>query len=274
MQAPPKVLYHYTDANALIQILSNLEIWVSSLEFLNDTQEFKHTLQLCKEVATSLLTILADPEPKARLERFVSRLDNYWGHYAFVFSLSSHGDLLSLWRGYSGNGAGYSIGFDFKSLSEFAAQRGMTLRPCIYERSAQVAKVQPIIEMLRDGRLGQKRSDVGDPWLSVVDAAILRIREDAPFFKHAGFSEEGEWRLLVTSYGVPDSWNVRSRANSVVPYLKVDLGRPCRLISEIFIGPGNAEKDKTSFVLINFIQKLKLTEFHGVRPSGIPFRNW
>jgi len=41
-QGQPEIVYHYTNAAGLLGILSNNEIWLGDVEFMNDAQELKY----------------------------------------------------------------------------------------------------------------------------------------------------------------------------------------------------------------------------------------
>jgi hypothetical protein len=43
---PPEQLYHYTNLNGASGIISSKSIWLTKLEYLNDTTELKHGLSL------------------------------------------------------------------------------------------------------------------------------------------------------------------------------------------------------------------------------------
>ena len=43
-------LYHYTNSQAFLSIINNKSLWATNIHFLNDTSEFKHTLELTKDI--------------------------------------------------------------------------------------------------------------------------------------------------------------------------------------------------------------------------------
>jgi hypothetical protein len=44
----PKHLYHYTSQKGLLGILEHDNLWMTNILYLNDSSEFKHTLDLVK----------------------------------------------------------------------------------------------------------------------------------------------------------------------------------------------------------------------------------
>ena len=46
----PQILYHYTDANAFLGIITKKEIWASHVRFMNDYTEFKFAIDKFKDL--------------------------------------------------------------------------------------------------------------------------------------------------------------------------------------------------------------------------------
>jgi hypothetical protein len=52
-------------------------------------------------------------------------------------SFCTEPDLLNQWRGYTGSGTGYAIGFYSRGLKEIARDNACLLGKCIYEKATQ-----------------------------------------------------------------------------------------------------------------------------------------
>ena len=139
-RAEPELLYHYTTQRGLLGILREQCIWASHINHLNDASEFKHGIEVVSE---SLSKIVIDPstlkfggtkskrtfqvEKYQRMMRAAAieslKLLNFIEVFVASFfdsegARNDPGDVLEQWRAYSGSGAGISIGFDKKLLSE------------------------------------------------------------------------------------------------------------------------------------------------------------
>lgn len=130
------LLYHYTSQKGLLGIIENRHLWVSHLQYLNDTSEgqifakllineldqrdsaeSKEPLSRFMMLAQLMGRSVGEPETKMQHadKKVLStgRVAFSWikAQDAFVASFSEQGDLLSQWRAYSGETGGYSIGF-------------------------------------------------------------------------------------------------------------------------------------------------------------------
>lgn len=122
-------IYHYTSLDGFKGIIESQDFWLTESDFLNDSTEIEHGIDLAGEVFKSFceknLSPIADflegltikdknPRPRINIACFSSARDN-----------------LSQWRAYSGNSVGISLGF---SQREFLPQLG-------YPRECQLVPV-------------------------------------------------------------------------------------------------------------------------------------
>lgn len=123
------LLAHYTSLDVLERILKSNELWFSNPLFMNDLEEvrfgFLHGAKAFKEHKAIRDALLSE---KRHLS-FISSLDHYIGTFerdhlldTYIFCLSEHmqenrDGLLSMWRGYGGNGKGAAIVFDTSKLN-------------------------------------------------------------------------------------------------------------------------------------------------------------
>ncbi len=104
---PSNILYHYTNADSLINIISSNQFWITKSNFMNDPEEIEYGLRKYKtEINKYDKKDLPFFEP---LLSWVGGVYNARDH--FILS-------LSLWDRYS-QGKGYCIGLDVdKIISE------------------------------------------------------------------------------------------------------------------------------------------------------------
>ncbi len=199
------LLAHYTSIGTLERIAQTGEIWFSNPLYMNDVDELRYGMNLGLHAVRSHAGLREACPPahyNALLDAFDELYTAFDGESAFdvyVFSCAEHdeeiGDdgLLSMWRGYGGDGNGVAIVFDMGPL--LAARSPMLVRQVQYlSYEASEAwmdhKLLHFADALR--RIGGPVSDMKQA------AAVLfeRIKLFALFTKHRGFHEEREWRIV------------------------------------------------------------------------------
>lgn len=117
----PDILYHYTSAQGLIEILKTGKIWATNIRYLNDASEFVHAANIARRAAgTNFLS------PYTKLDHYlvddsVGLVEDDSGLVAcYVCSFSSEGNMLSQWRAYCPTGGGFSIGVSGPMLDSAA----------------------------------------------------------------------------------------------------------------------------------------------------------
>lgn len=180
-------LYHYTSAEGLRGIVENNEIWMTNVNFVNDTTECRALEKENGLFSDSDFTIT---EVKDEWFQFLTAS----GHInsTYIVSFSSGEQSLSQWRAY-GN---YRIGFDAKGL----VKHPFNLYRCVYSR-----------EEIRDWIL---EKDKLIQWKALANADYRRsaaynlIYAASRKYKDEHFKDEKEFRLLVVSdhkWGYPNS---------------------------------------------------------------------
>ncbi|MBE7369612.1 DUF2971 domain-containing protein [Ramlibacter pallidus] len=199
------LLAHYTSIGTLERISQTGEIWFSNPLYMNDVDELRYGMNLGLHAVRSHAGLREACPPdhyNALLDAFdllYTTFDNDSAFDVYVFSCSEHdeeiGDdgLLSMWRGYGGDGNGVAIVFDMAPL--VAAGTPLLVRQVQY-LSYEAS------EAWMDAKLQQfslQLQRVGGPVASMKDAAAAlfeRIKLFALFTKHRGFHEEREWRIV------------------------------------------------------------------------------
>ena len=265
--------YHYTDAAGLLGIIQNGRLWATDLRFLNDPSEGTYLPERLLELMASKPGGVSDTEQKI-IKGVKDALHSPRSNYpAFCVSLSANGDLLSQWRGYGDFGKGYAIGLNLN----FDAPH------------PQIAHFYDVV--YGDDRFMDLAVDLLDLFLSATAkwkdmmygewATTLNVI--AKSFKHQGYSEEQESRLICshTNEGVNNFTNerplkFRAKGSDLIPYIPMSLelltgGNEPRLpIERIVVGPGvDFERNYASIADL-----LKAYSYENVKieRSIIPFR--
>lgn len=220
-------LHHYTSTGGVLGILGARSLRFTDARFLNDTTEVTHAIRLFHDAVVEKRRTVTSAAAATFLELVKDALDAYVAksppHYVACFSGAAvdgerevveqpppgvgH-DRLSQWRGYGGaTGVPYAITFDFSELhselfgvylGEGVASSGSVL----YGKEEQAAWVRAHLDAFTpealSGPPGFNDEDFGDLVDYFMTTAVHSV---AARMKHAGFSEEQEFRIVLR--GVP-----------------------------------------------------------------------
>ncbi|HEY6339179.1 MAG TPA: DUF2971 domain-containing protein [Candidatus Sulfotelmatobacter sp.] len=255
VEAHPE-LYHYTGTAGLKGIIESNSFRATYFADMNDAQEiYALRVHLVDELKKRLETAVK----QARLQNLPKdsvvwrpdapqRLARVWGNalYRAVFaedaaeqtafccvaSLCSHaGDkpyerehgLLSQWRGY-GKGGGFCLVFDTAALWRLFQRERATffyayndLREAFYPRESS-RTIQCFTELLNTSETVIKTALLGNRDFS-VDETLLPFVSAATAFKHQGFYEEREVRLVAMA-GTELAAEMERKAGRTPPPLK------------------------------------------------------
>lgn len=291
------LLAHYTSLSNLERILEADELWFSNPLVMNDLEEVRFGILRGSEKFGTSRSIEAACGSIDRLAKlrdayasYFRRFDDDHAFDTYVFCLSRHDPedddgMLSMWRGYGGNGTGAAIVFDTEKVPVTEGA------PLIIGR-VQYATTEQRLQWL---------DTLMERFAGILVAAQLptdrlyvaayhlfeRIKLFALFSKHYGFREENEWRIVYA----PDR-DRQKRLASMFHYsiggrgaelrlrykvLPVDDGMPpdptlVRLVDRIIVGP-SVSSALARKAVARMLEKLGKPELvKRLRASSIPFR--
>ena len=288
---PPEHLYHYTSINGLEGILTSRSLWASQIHFLNDTQEFRYSVDILKRVLSQLrkeypvpvLPALGPPplpsDPKLLPGFFYRSVEEFLLSDLFVktpiciFSLSERGDLLSQWRGYCPPGGGYSIGFSSELLIQFLKTQDLHIERCLYDEKEQEAIVKQIIT--EAGEIALKGFvDRPQEFEKTTKECLINLFMDfsqvAAILKHPSFYEECEWRIVS---GLIENRHMSFRVakSMLIPYFLISFkGIEAFPIDKIIIGPTPEQSLAKSSLFQFLLQSVYLILLHKTPVSSVP----
>ena len=269
-------LFHYTSAEAIHSILSNKKIRLTDIRFLNDSQEFHDGIRC-------LYDALISPMPSLFSDRvYIKKAEEYLrssleestkygldSEPIFICSFSRAANLLSQWRAYGS----YSLEFDEEELRKTK----LNLVPCLYDPIIKRKTADPaVLNSLRDISLSMGKNE-GCIGTDALDS-IGKIVSLAATFKHDGFLEEQEIRVVTRKSEDCDSINYIPRGSRLVPYSEESIPLDC--VKAIHIGPMK-DQDLSFISMSAFARKITKswieesgnTEYHlEVKKSPIPYR--
>jgi len=286
---PPQHLYHYTSAEGLLGITTREVLWASHADFLNDSSEPGYAMRIIEASFQEVVCNLSPGSIAARsLKNYWKELENGYKTHApnvYVFCFSEHEDLLSQWRGYGGQCAGYALGFSGPRLREYEKNKGrydgLYLTKVVYKEQDQKEEAQNIFKKLVStvgsaetaGGLGEDRealffeAETSKKLQSSLFAEVVRLRAK---FKAPAFEEEHEWRLVQFSHPAMSQPNIcfRPGAKALTPYLELNLGKPP--IEQVTIGPTlDPALSRQSLDLL--FSKREFSNV-GIKISAVPYR--
>jgi hypothetical protein len=229
---PPLHVYHYTTIEGVVGICRSRTIWASDVLYMNDTSEYTYSKRIVDEVTKAYIASRPGFQ-KYEYACHLNPLDNGLRVYAACFCEEK--DLLSQWRAYAHQGAGYAIEFSWTKLhNRFPSNRMGRVE---YAEPTQKEVIKQIMTSLAadvpnegpDERVFFGRIAGG------LANALLTVRA---FLKSATFREEREWRIIAF-YGTDTSEEMYRSYNGVlVPYCALPLGNVDELpITSIIVGP-------------------------------------
>jgi hypothetical protein len=198
---PPRRLYHYTTLNGLLGITSSTSLWASDVRYMNDASELAYASDFISDIIAERLAAVESDVLRSVLPQrrgFANAFE--YGRRPFVACFCEDEDLLSQWRGYRADEAGYSLGFDLRGPAQLPPNT--YLRKVVYDVDEQRQSVLNVLDVW----LQTAESLLLDPDRSLSPEDLFpypaiwalqeALAEHHLCFKHPTFEEEREWRLI------------------------------------------------------------------------------
>jgi hypothetical protein len=272
---------HYTSPKGLLGIVQRETLWATNIKFLNDEEEFQHTLNLIRDIMSEgVITNGYDNFSLHKnyiddIESNLKSLDSYESNSVYTLSFSEETDLLSQWRGYCPSNNGYCIEFDINYIYNSSKQvhEKINLVACVYDDIDKRNKIIKLLGINWNNYFSSSNKIERD---FVIENLVEEIVLTASYFKHSSFSEEKEHRIIVMEgYKVHENIMFREGRSSLIPYVQIPAPRSS--INKIRIGPTEnkelSERAMKTFLSNQFGEPLL---FNGVKieHSKTPYRPW
>jgi hypothetical protein len=254
-QPPPPLLYHYTDFSGLQGILETGKLRATYTKVLNDGSERRYGETVVLNVLRSLLTA----DDGCWRDAIATALNDA-SRRTFVTCFCEAWDLLSMWRAYAGHGGGYCLGFASSALDNLG--NDIHLRRIIYGE----ALPNPISVWIKHlAMLLNENFDAASPLLDFIPML-------ADVIKHEAFSEEKEWRLIITNPGF-ERMMFRAGVVNIRPYVELSssMDNEKLPLKEVIYGPILREEDQPTQIIDWMLQKNGYKDIH-IKPCNIPYR--
>ena len=112
-QEGPVTIFHYCGVDSFFGIMRDKGIWLSHCRFMNDYAEYVGVLRRARDYLNGLT--LSGPQLDFR--NALQHLSTLTDESPYLACFSSEADLLSQWRAYADDGAGFAIGFSTNLIS-------------------------------------------------------------------------------------------------------------------------------------------------------------
>lgn len=281
----PQLICHYSNIDSVLGILNSNSFWASDIEYLNDKNEFKYSIDLISDrLMATLQYQLSKTTDKLRrtfyktMIELMDRKEILNEYQIFVVSFSTKNDLLSQWRGYCPDNFGLSVGLSLKENIYVVdkPEYSIYLLPCFYDKVEYDEIIQELIESFFNELIANmEKYDIVKRDMSYFDIIynkyINKYLLVSSIIKDESFSEEDEWRLLVVTKIDTNSSNLNFRKGEslMIPYIEIPITDVCLEFSKIIIGP-------TRYPVLSKKSLFQLTEKYNLNfeiiNSKIPYR--
>lgn len=265
----PTKVFHYTSFLAFENILRSGYLRASNASFLNDRRELIHAFEAAKVVLLRSGKVEDNDIWLKAITAVLSELETNGFAKSYISCFCKANDSLTMWRGYAQGLQGVALGFRRTRLESWLKRHKPYSTNVIYGNVSTVSKVQEfLMNSLADAKeWGDIVGDVDDDFVKKEARDI--IKKMLPKFKHWGFRDEREFRLVFNEDdGLKQEIYVKS--SSVIPYIEVGNSNEKMPIESITVGPGiESEFTQKSVEVL-----LSAYGFHDVevRLSAVPFR--
>lgn len=227
---PSATIYHYTDVNGLIGLITSGCIWATHVSRLNDSSENAHGFNL-------VIAHVRDNLPKSSRPLIEKALLELQSVDTYVACYSTNCDLLSQWRNYTGTRVGYSLGFETSRMVTLD-DRMPLLEQVIYKDSVAKAVLNLLLKKVDDFLNQNSFGEVEVGYLLGMVRAMLNII--ACIVKHHKFEEENEYRQFFQPgrTGLKMEPFFRASQFGLTPYVKIQfLEKGTLPLKNVTVGP-------------------------------------
>jgi len=229
------IYYHYTSIQGIEGIIRDGSIRATHFSFLNDTQEFIHIFNSLTDHVTQRYEAVDEALLHEISLSYVNTIsiDDF-----FVASFSSLSqDNLSQWRGYGS----FALGFSESRLQRLCEAQGFRFTKCEYTSYAYLETLCDKAELSLEGLPGFAEADPAAKALNVLQWLIRTVDLNPLRYKHPGFSEEQEVRVVpqFKQQYKADKISHYTRGDYLIPFVSLMLDEgTLGLCDQIVIGPG------------------------------------
>lgn len=297
----PEEIWHYTSAEAALNILRTGAIWATSIRMLNDSGEFDYGREFLEDRWKEIRGTW-EGKDATLIEGLVTEVANGLDDREFfTFSASSTGDSLSQFRAYGP----YALRIDEEDAGFQARISNRPIHPksletpdkdeirsfpewklVVYDREIATRLADKFFELVQDigpklrhAEYGMRQFPAGhEETYSELNFTLKFMYVTlASYLKHPSFKEEREVRLLIDIPFGSDAVNIRTGRYGMTPYAEIELEWPAAkgeivpLVAAVNIGPNVEDMHSALWGVQAALDKFKMGAIP-VLQSGSPLR--
>ncbi len=212
-----EIVYHYCSLEALYGIISSRSIWLTSLDSTNDNKELKIGQTILDNALKELIVEENDLQYKKLLEKIANEPNedeykkyrkNKTYHY-YGASFVNNRDSLTHWERYGNNGVGVCVAFNLWMIQNYfmcsclpdICRMWLWNSKVLYNEQQQKeyikmdiqSKINGFTEMYNDKVSLSEILNIPNVCSVLYHTTLSQVK---PRFKHLGFSDESEYRLV------------------------------------------------------------------------------
>lgn len=250
-----QIVYHYTDLNALINILGKkcITLRATNCLYLNDSNEIIEGIESIKRVEKKHISDAA-----------------FRSYYLTSFSKQS--DCLSMWGMYAANGGGCAIGFDLDIISK--SYDGSI--NCTYGKKEIDNNLSIFTNLLRNGVSARFPANGGPATINKNTGIELEEMLTNLYIatclgsKNDNYRFEDEIRCFITNHDNKKDVCFKVKNGIIIPFLNIEI--PKEALKSIVIGPTN----KSELTMQSMMHLLIINgyDWHQIKvsTSKVPYR--
>lgn len=246
-----RIIYHYTNLNALISILSNDEIllWATNVSYLNDPNEIREGIDIVQKICNKPI--------------HPGSFRNY-----YVSSFSKDQDSLVMWSQYASKGNGCALGFDMDIITPSF----LFMVNCTYGIEETSKSLSDLLNLTQKGHLivlgGSQLTKEQITEIKDINETNILI-QTCLSAKNMSYRHENEFRGVIYE-DTTSNIRFRQTLNFIAPYTVVKI--PKHALKQIVMGPSSNELIVHQSIL--HMLKLKDYDLNKIElvPSKVPFR--
>jgi len=185
--------------------------------------------------------------------------------------MSEERSLLSQWRSYTTHGKGVSIEFNKVLVKRLVKTNKLRLGRCLYQPTEHKKLVEDVVAYLL-GKF-ENMPGISDDYLEyaqLFDDYRDTVLSAICLIKHSSFSEEKEWRLILSAELAYPKVSYREGATMMIPYVVLKIGTG-KVFNSVLLGPSE-NVDLALSSLTGFLAQQEICK--AIAPSYIPYREW
>jgi uncharacterized protein (UPF0248 family) len=247
---PVYSLYHYTNMEALINILKTNTLWATDCKYLNDLSETKTMDNIYNELLETDNKDLNDYITEIKERGDPEGVDNK--KQTYFISFTTEKDSIALWNYFGENGVAlefdvtgilYNDGGDEITVIDKNNESIPVSSEIIYGKiKYDDCEIKKLYHEFFDPKATDPNNDINENHIEIIRTS-LKLNNIIYFKKNNGFSYESEYRIVI-NINKKDATNIehfRVKNGLIIPYIAICFGYNLFSLKSITINPKQSD---------------------------------